>query len=173
MARLTEREDDDQARLGFAERLAGELAAVGFPRMPARVLSALLVTDAGRLTSAELSEQLQASTAAISGAVRYLEQLNLIGREREPGSRRDHYRLYDDLWVSTVRMRDQSLLRLIDRFKEGVAVVGPDTLAGERMVETMDFYAFINEESNLLVERWRERRAKLQASRASQAVESD
>ena len=40
--------------------------------MPARVFSALLATDSGRLTAAELAERLQISPAAVSGAVRYL-----------------------------------------------------------------------------------------------------
>jgi DNA-binding transcriptional regulator GbsR (MarR family) len=157
---------DDQARLGYAERLAGELAAIGFPRMPARVLTALLVTEDGRLTSAELSEQLQASTAAISGAVRYLEQINIIYRVREPGSRRDHYRLYDDVWINSIRLRDQSILRLLDRFKEGTDVLG-DSAAGARMAETMDFFEFINHESDLMVQRWLEHRDRRRLSAES------
>ena len=57
--------------------------------MPARVFAALLATDSGRLTAAELAELLQISPAAVSGAVRYLTQVGMVHREREPGSRRD------------------------------------------------------------------------------------
>ena len=45
-------------------------------RMPARVFAALLASDDGALTSAELGEQLQVSPAAVSGAVRYLAQVS-------------------------------------------------------------------------------------------------
>ena len=148
-------------RQGYVERLAAELTAVGFPRMPARVFTALLVTDDGWLTSAELADQLRASPAAISGAVRYLEQINVVFREREPGSRRDRYRLYDDVLINSIRMRDQSLQRLLARFKEGVGLLGEDTPAGERMAETLDFFTFMTSESEGLVRRWQERRERL------------
>ena len=49
--------------------------------MPARVFAALLASDSGRLTSAELSALLKVSPAAVSGAVRYLAQVNLVSRE--------------------------------------------------------------------------------------------
>ena len=54
--------------------------------MPARVFVALLVSDDGRRTAAELAEMLKVSPAAISNAVRYLQQVRLAVREREPGN---------------------------------------------------------------------------------------
>ena len=75
----------------------------GVPRMPARAFAALLATDTGRLTAAELAEALQVSPAAVSGAVRYLTQTQPGRRAtREPGSRRDVYRLGDDLWYEAI-----------------------------------------------------------------------
>ena len=67
------------------ERFASVLTESGFPRMPARVFAALLATDSGRLTAAELAALLHVSPAAISGAVSYLVQVNLASREAEPG----------------------------------------------------------------------------------------
>ena len=52
-------------------------------------LLALLTEDAGYLSAADLGERLHISPAAVSGAVRYLVQIQLVRREREPGSRRD------------------------------------------------------------------------------------
>ena len=69
----------------FVERFSSDLEAAGVPRLPARVFVALLVEDDGYLTAAELAERLQISPAAVSGAVRYLIQVNLVRREREPG----------------------------------------------------------------------------------------
>src|SRR5262252_10496207 len=82
---------------GYVERFASVLVAAGFPPMPARVFVALLVTDSGRLTAADLAEVLRVSPAAVSGAVRYLIQVGLVHKERVPGSRRDYYRMPDDV----------------------------------------------------------------------------
>ena len=53
----------------YIERFAAVLVAAGFPPMPARVFVALLVTDSGRLSAAELAAMLRISPAAVSGAV--------------------------------------------------------------------------------------------------------
>lgn len=93
---------DDAAVRRFVERFASILVESGIPRMPARVFAALLTTDSGSLTAAGLAEMLHVSPAAISGAVRYLSQVSLVTREREPGSRRDHYRLYDEVLLEII-----------------------------------------------------------------------
>ncbi|HXW84375.1 MAG TPA: MarR family transcriptional regulator, partial [Candidatus Binataceae bacterium] len=109
-ARTAKRDEHAVAR--FVERLALALAEAGFPRMPARVFAGLLVTDSGRLTAAELAERLRISAAAVSGSVRYLMQVNLASREREPGSRRDFYRVHANVWWEAVAHRDQMFDRL-------------------------------------------------------------
>lgn len=67
----------------FVESFAAQLVEAGMTRMPARVFAALLSSDAGSMTSAELGEQLRISPAAVSGAVRYLAQTHMVSRERE------------------------------------------------------------------------------------------
>ncbi|MGB8385892.1 MAG: MarR family transcriptional regulator [Dermatophilaceae bacterium] len=86
----------------FVERFADALVIAGVPRMPARVLALLTATDDARLTASELGEALHASPAAISGAVRYLEQVNLVRRTRHRGSRRDHFVLEGDIWYQNI-----------------------------------------------------------------------
>ncbi len=81
----------------------------------------------GRLTAAELAEQLHSSAGAISGAVRYLTQTQLVDRERVPGSRKDHYRVRDDVWHVATARRDDYLRRWSVRWREGIAAVGADT----------------------------------------------
>jgi len=152
---------DPQAVARFVERFAVTMSDAGIPRMPARVLVALLSTDSGRLTAAELAEFLQVSPAAVSTAVRYLEQVNMVTRERRPGSRREHYRLLDDLWYEAGARRDQILDRWEATAREGVEVLGPDTPAGARMAEAVAYLAFTNEELPKLLARWHERRAEL------------
>jgi predicted transcriptional regulator len=150
---------DEAAVARFVERFAANLEEAGVPRMPARVFAALLATDAGSLTAAELAERLQASPAAISGAVRYLQQVSLVGREREPGSRRDRYRVWDDAWYEAVVRRERLLLLWEDSVRDGVAALGRDTPAGARLAESADFFAFLREEMPAMLERWRYRRA--------------
>ena len=96
------------------------LILAGFPPMPARVFVALLVTDSGRLTAAELADLLQISPAAVSGAVRYLSGLGLVHKERVPGSRREYYRMPADIWHQVMLLRNQVLIRWIALLKEGV-----------------------------------------------------
>ena len=152
---------DEQAVSRFVERFASALLEAGMPRMPTRAFAALLATDSGVLTAAELADALQVSPAAVSGAMRYLTQLNLASREREPGSRRDRFRVHDDAWYEASVRRDQLLVRWEDALREGIAVLGRDTPAGVRMAETLAFFEFVGEELPQLLQRWRARRTAL------------
>jgi DNA-binding transcriptional regulator GbsR (MarR family) len=143
----------------FIERFTGVLVDGGVPRMPARVFALLLASDEGRMTAAELAERLQVSPAAVSGAVRYLIQTSLIERVREPGSRRDVYRLGDDPWYEAIYRREPLLTRWARALAEGVEAVGPDTPAGARLQDSADFFAFLQEELPGLLDRWRQNRS--------------
>ena len=149
---------DEEAVRRFIERFALDLAESGMARMPARVFAALLADDDGRLTAAELAELLQASPAAISGAVRYLTQLRLVSREREPGERVDHYRVSSDTWYEAVTRRDQMIARWEQDLQEGIKAVGPDTPAGARLEENRRYFEFLRHEAPKVMARWRELR---------------
>ena len=139
----------------FVERFAAFLTEAGFPRMPARVFVRLLVTDAGRLTAAELTGALRVSAAAISGAMRYLTQINLVSREREPGSRRDYYCVHENIWYEAIARRDQVLTRGERGAREGIELLGRSTPAGARMAETLEFFEFMQEELPSMLRKWR------------------
>ena len=109
---------------GYVERFSSVLVAAGIPAMPARVFVALLVTDSGRLTAAELAGMLRVSPAAVSGGVRYLIQVGLVHKERVPGSRRDYYRMPDDVWSDMFRLRDQVMQRWATLIREGIELLG-------------------------------------------------
>lgn len=158
-----ERNVDDEAVTRFAERFAAEMSEGGVPRMPARVFACLLVSDSGSLTSAELSERLHISPAAVSGAVRYLSQVRLVSRERQPGSRREHYRVHGDTWYEAISQRDAFVLRWIDTFREGAEALDPNTPAGRRVTETVEFLRFMETELTGMMERWKVRRRQLHA----------
>ncbi|HEX7305237.1 GbsR/MarR family transcriptional regulator [Lentzea sp.] len=165
MTRATER--DTQAVSQFVERFGGILADVGVPRMPARILAALLTTDSGRLTAAEIADLLQISPAAVSGAVRYLTTVQIVSREREPGSRRDVFRMRDNVWYETTFRKDQMLVLIDEVLSEGVDSLGADTEAGARLDETREFFRFMHAEMGTLLDRWRGHREKWLEERSS------
>lgn len=157
---------DPAAVLQFIERFATNLVEVGMPRMPARVFVALLTSDPGRLTAAEIGDVLQISPAAVSGAVRYLMQTQLVSRDREPGSRRDYYRVHDDVWHDAILGRDQLFARWDTVVREGVEVLGDRTPAGQRLELTRHYFQFLREQLPALLGQWQERRAKLREEQA-------
>jgi DNA-binding transcriptional regulator GbsR (MarR family) len=144
----------------FVERFAGDLEAAGIPRLPARVFVTLLATDEGYLSAADLAARLHISPAAVSGAVRYLVHVQLIRREREPGSRRDRYRVSDDAWYEASVSRQSMLEQWSRTLDAGVAALGPTTPAGERMRETYEFVEFLRRELPTMLARWRRQRAR-------------
>ncbi|MEW1633317.1 MarR family transcriptional regulator [Streptomyces sp. NPDC093801] len=152
---------DGEAVSRFVERFAAQLTEAGMQRMAARVFSCLLASDGGAMTSAELGAALRISPAAVSGAVAYLAQINMVSREREPGSRRDRYVLHNELWYETFTRRDQALTRFEQTLREGAAGLGTDTPAGARVAETAAFFEFLQHEMHGLMDRWRTHRAGL------------
>ena len=152
---------DDEAVRRFVEDFASALTEMGVPRMPARVFVALLTSDSGRLTAAELAARLGASQAAMSGAVRYLIQTGLVRREGEPGSRRHYYRVPDDVWDELSTIRNRAMARWTAVLREGVPILGADTPAGARIAESVRYFEFVSAELPLVITRWRERKAGL------------
>ncbi|MDQ1047291.1 GbsR/MarR family transcriptional regulator [Streptomyces sp. V4I2] len=151
---------DPEAVSRFVEHFAAQLVEAGLQRMPARVFAALLASDSGILTSAELGEQLQISPAAVSGAVRYLAQVHMVSREREPGSRRERYRVHSNQWYEALTNRNAIIKRWEDALREGVVGLGADTPAGSRLAETLAFFEFMEGEIEAMMERWRVHRDK-------------
>lgn len=154
-------ESDDERLFDVAERVGSALQAGGLPRLPSRVLAALLAHDEGRMGAGDLARVLHISPASVSSAVGYLDRLRLIRREREPGSRRDSYVVMDDAWHDLMLQTDQIYLPIIAAFAYGVEASGPDTRAGARLQLQVDFLEFIRTETNSLVARWEQRRREL------------
>jgi DNA-binding transcriptional regulator GbsR (MarR family) len=152
------RRDDVRVR-SFVENLALLFADWGFPRMPGRVLFALMTADEPGLTASELAERIEASPAAISGAVRYLNQIGLTTREAVPGSRRDVYRLRDDAWYQAAFAK-VSFYNVIETAAMDAitALGGEQTVSGARVAEMRDFFDFMRDEAEDMMKRWQDRR---------------
>jgi DNA-binding transcriptional regulator GbsR (MarR family) len=152
----------EDAVLRFVEKFAMILVESGMPRMPSRVFAYVLADDAESYTARELATGLRVSPAAISGAVRYLVQTGLLIKEREPGARSDHYRVYDDdIWYAIAQQRLPLLKRYEDILSEGVEMLGSARPGGRRVRETLEYMRFTRAEMAEAAERWREHKRKV------------
>ncbi len=151
---------DDRAVATYVERFGDTLTDAGMPRLAARVFAQLLADEDGRMTAAELTDALDVSPAAISGAVRYLTQTYLIGKERERGSRRDVYVVQADAWHGAMLSRDRVLAQIETSLRAGVpAVGGLATPAGRRLQLSVAFLEFLGERLGALEGEWEEHKA--------------
>lgn len=149
---------DEEGVRRFVERFALDLVEAGMPRMPARMFAAILSAHDGRCTAADLAGALRVSPAAVSGAVRYLVQLGLVRREREPGERRDHYQISSDTWYEAATRREAMILRWEQDLEDGIKAVGPHSPAGDRLEETRRFFAFYRGELDRVLRDWHDQR---------------
>ncbi len=155
---------DEQAVSAYVERFGNTLTEAGMPRLAARVFAQLLADDDGRMTAAELTESLEVSPAAVSGAVRYLTQVSMIGKERERGSRRDVYVVHTDAWHEAIMNRDHLMGQLASGMQAGVdAVGGMATAPGQRLRLSIEFLDFVAESMLAMSVEWEQRKADILA----------
>ncbi|BDU05183.1 GbsR/MarR family transcriptional regulator [Nocardia cyriacigeorgica] len=159
---MADPDPQEEAVLRFAEQFALMLTESGMPRMSARVFAFVLADDADRYTAQELAQGLRVSSAAISGAVRHLVRIGLLGREREPGARHDTYRVYDDdVWYAITMQRKDALDRSIKFLTDGVELLDHARPGGQRVRETLEYYRFMRAELPETMKRWQEHRSTL------------
>lgn len=151
---------DEQALTDVMEHSAAVLTAAGFPKMPARVLMALTVTESAGLTAAQLAERLDVSAAAISGAVRYLQTLGIVRRLSQNGSRRDLYQMPAD-WYALMVRNSPIYGVLADQAETGLTAI--DDLADpatERLRDMAGFYRFMQGRLPDMLDEWEQIRAQ-------------
>jgi predicted transcriptional regulator len=129
--------------------------------MPARVLMALLVAERGGLTASELGDQLGVSAAAISGAVRYLEQIGVLHRVPQPGSRRDRWEFLDDAWYTALMAKSPVYGVIADLGDKAADAIDDEASAGSlRAREMARFYRFIDARMPDLMREWEDLRER-------------
>jgi DNA-binding transcriptional ArsR family regulator len=135
---------DAEAVAEYEEMLTTALMASGLPKMTARVLTCLFIADAGSLTASELVQHLQVSPASVSKAIAFLEGLGLIRRERDE-RRRDRYFVDDDVWYQSTLASARGIAQVAETARQGVSILGPDSLAAARLENIARFSDFISE----------------------------
>jgi DNA-binding transcriptional regulator GbsR (MarR family) len=139
----------------FVEQMAALFEQLGFPRMPGRILFAIMTAEEQGLTAAELAQRLGVSPAAISGAVRYLLQIGMLEREPVVGSRRDRYRLPDEGWYTVSLAKGDQYRRIAEIADKGSHELGLDTPEGARAAQMREFFLFCADELEGVMARWR------------------
>lgn len=147
----------------FIERASSEMAAQGFPRMPARVLMALTATEDGRATAEELAARLHASPAAISGAVKYLGVVGFVRSTTVPGTRKHIYSLGDTPWYATSFTRMQRYAQIENSLRGSTDRMPADSQARARIVEVAEFFHFLQDRLPPLLDEWYALRRKKDA----------
>ncbi|MFE4973313.1 MarR family transcriptional regulator [Kitasatospora sp. NPDC056651] len=151
--------DRDPAAVGeFADRLAELLVHIGMPRMAARVLGCLYVTDEGSLTSGDLVRRLRVSPAAVSKAIGYLEGQALVRRERDDRQRRERYVIDGDIWYRALLASAERNAMLAGITRHGAELLGPATPAGARMDDASALLERIGQDIVRSVRQWSEER---------------
>lgn len=148
-------------RAAFVERMGAALTSAGLARLPSRIFAAVLVDEDGRMTAAEIGEALGVSPAAVSGAVKYLDGVGMVRRERERGSRRDVFVVDDLAWHDALLQVDAIYGPMIGALDHGIHELGTDDSAHERLVVSREFMRFLIDELQGINERWTARRREL------------
>ncbi|MGG7508143.1 GbsR/MarR family transcriptional regulator [Plantibacter sp. YIM 135249] len=133
------------------------LAANGFPRMPAAVLMLLMSSEESALTADQLAEELQASPAAVSGAVRYLVTIGLLTRHQLAGSRRYVYELPRHPWYTVSIGKTDLYTHIVGLSEQAAEQLGPNGRA--RLEEMAEFFRFLERRLPAVLDEWNELRS--------------
>jgi outer membrane protein len=142
----------------FVERMARVTELEGFPHIGGRIFGLLLVT-ARAVCLDEIAARLGVSKGSISSDARRLEQRGLLECVREPGDRRDYYRVADDLFASTMEMRLGRWKAFHEAVREGRHCLrGRPATVRRRFDELEAAFTALTASATRALEAWRKRR---------------
>ena len=137
------------------------------PRMMARVMTCLYITDSGILTAADLVQRLRVSPASVSHAVTYLEQQGMLRRERTPGVHRERYVIDDEIWLRSLLATLQMNDALRAASQHGAEILGIATPAGARFESAAELLLLVSEAHRKAIEQLQHSVAVRSAGRQS------
>ncbi|PJJ57696.1 DNA-binding transcriptional regulator GbsR (MarR family) [Mumia flava] len=156
MAGSQRRTARDEAVARFVERFGASFREAGVPPMAARAFAYILAVDSDRVSARELADGLDASPAAVSGAVKYLIETGLLERVTGSGGDRQHYyRVFSgDIWATILQRRLPLVERWYESMQEGIDDLGGVRRAGSALYESELYFAFMTQEAPRMLERW-------------------
>ncbi|PJE97236.1 MarR family transcriptional regulator [Streptomyces carminius] len=146
---------DAEAVREYEEVFTTVVMASGMPKMMARVLASLCLTDSGSLTASDLAQHLQVSPASVSKAIAFLESQGFVRRERDE-RRRERYVVDDDVWYRSMMASARSIAQVVETARQGVGVLGSHTPAGSRLENIARFLDFVSESTARAAEQARD-----------------
>lgn len=151
----------DAALRTWVEEFALAFERDGLPRMAGRIFGWLLVCDPPEQTMEQLAAALSGSKASMSTMTRVLVQAGLVERSRQPGARRDHFRVRPGQWDRLFRSRLDAMNHVLRLVERGQELVGRAPATHRtRLDELHDLYSFFSRELPPLLERWSRERAR-------------
>lgn len=135
---------DPEVVRGVEEEFTELMVQTGLPRMAARVLVCLYVTDGGSLTAGDLVQRLRVSPASVCKAIGYLEAQELIRRKRD--ERRERYLIDGDIWYRSLLASAQRNATMAAAARRSAEVLGAGTPAGTRLVHAAEFLQQLGED---------------------------
>ena len=147
----------DSSPQAFVEQMGLISESHGMPRISGRLLGFLLL-DGGAHTLDALADQLQVSKASVSTNARFLEGVGILRRQTVPGDRRDFYQIGENPGAhmfELARRRMEELRHLFD----STTLPEDQAEAQSRVDAWRDFYAFLLDDLDRKVERWRDQQS--------------
>ncbi|MFI7066823.1 GbsR/MarR family transcriptional regulator [Kribbella sp. NPDC050124] len=156
--------EEDPRRADFVEQFALIRELAGSPRMEARVLGYLMVSNKRYVASGELARALSASAGSISSATRRLIDLGYVARHPVPGDRSHYFKVEDDIWGEFLASEQRSFGKQRQLFEDMLAVL-PDGMPGprKRLRNARNYFEWLASYHRKMLEDWREHRDKLEA----------
>ena len=150
-------QEDPQS--AFIEQMGLLAEKSGMSRIAGRLI-ALLIVDGREHSLDDLAESLQVSKASISTNARFLQERGLLERASRPGDRRDYYRVGDNPWEQLFAVASAQLKESKRLFEATHASFPPEHEdARRRLAAWASFYAFLLDDFDRRVARWREQQA--------------
>lgn len=140
----------------FIERMGLAIERMGLSRTFGRLFALLMLADRP-LSLDEMVERLDVSKASVSTNARACEELGLARRVGVRGDRKDYYEIAARAFEQVTAKRVVAIHAMAGLAAEGLVAVGDDpSPARDRLTEMLDFYMFMGEQIEELLERWRE-----------------
>lgn len=140
----------------FIERMGLAIERLGLTRTFGRLFGLLMVAERP-LSLDEMVERLGVSKAAVSTNARACEELGLARQVGVRGDRKDYYEIAPGAFETMMAKRVGVIHAMAGLAAEGVQAVGEEpSAARNRLTEMLDFYLFMGEQIEQLLERWRE-----------------
>ncbi|MGN9793015.1 helix-turn-helix domain-containing protein [Streptomyces sp. OZ13] len=146
---------DAEAVRAYEETFTTVMMQSGMPKMMARVMTALSLTDTGSLTASELVRRLDVSPASVSKAIAFLDSQGMVRRERDE-RRRERYVIDDDIMYQSMLASARSMNQIVRTAQQGAGILGPHTPAGVRLENIARFLDFVSESTIRAAEQARE-----------------